>query len=80
MIVVKIKSKVRQTRFKIDALKPSIISLCLKNEKEEKKSYEALASLHIEDVFLSKYHIVKTQIPTKTPLTTHKLHSLHPFI
>ena len=80
MIVANAEVTLRQIRIKKDRLKPTILSLLLKIKKEYKKSFKMKISLHVEDRFLSKQHIVKTQKPTKILLTTHKLHSLHPFI
>jgi len=80
MTVANTEVILRQTRTKIDTLKPTILSLLLKNEKEDKKSYETLPSLHVEDKLLSKHHIIITKKLTKIVLSTHKLHSLHPFI
>ena len=89
MIVVNISPKglipcgqviLRHTRTKKERLRPTILSLCLKNKKEDKKSYKIKKSLHKEDRFLSKHSIIKTQKQTKSLPIPHKLHSLHPFI
>ena len=80
MTVANIQVILRHTRTKKDILKPTILSLCLKNKKEDKKSFKIKIFLHVKDRFLSEHHIIKTQKPTKALLTTHKLHSLHPFI
>jgi len=77
MIVDNLTQNNNQTRTTEDRLKPTILSLCLKNKKEDKKSFQIKKSLHIEDRFLSKHHIIKMQKQTKSLLTTHKLHSLH---
>lgn len=89
MIVVNILSKglipcgqviLRHTRTKKEKLRPTILSLYLKNRTEDKKSYKIRKSLHVEDRFLVKHPIIKMQKQTKALPIPHKLHSLHPFI
>ncbi|MEA1955090.1 MAG: hypothetical protein U9N02_01185, partial [Campylobacterota bacterium] len=57
-------SKVRQSRTKKYTLNSTILSLCLKNKKEDKKSFQIKTYLHVEDRFISEHHITKTQKPT----------------
>jgi hypothetical protein len=80
MIVGKTKIKDTQTKNKMKIAKPTTLKLCLKNRNENKMNYETVISLHVESIFSSKHHIIKTQKHTKKDQSTHKLHSLHPFI
>jgi len=80
MIVANTKIKDRETKSKIKILKPIILQLCLKNKNRNKMNYETVIFIHTGSIILSKHHIIKTQKYTKKEKSTHKLHSLHPFI
>lgn len=80
MIVADIVVKVRKIRTEINILKPTTLSLCLENEIEDKNTHRTTISLYIENELSQKHKIIITQKPTKRVQSTHKLHSLHPFI
>jgi len=80
MIVGNIQAILRHNRTKIYIAKPITLSLLLENEIEHKDSSKVMKSLHVENNLLSKHYIISTKIETKIVLSTHKLHSLHPFI
>ena len=74
MIVANLEVKSRQTKTRIDKLKPTTLLLWLKIKKETKKSYKSKISIHINDNLFLKDHTTTTQKQTKTTLSTHKLH------
>jgi len=80
MIVVDIKLNNKQTKTKITILKLITLQLLSKDEKHSKTGYKSLISLHVESRFLPRHKIITTLKPTKKEKSTHKLHSLHPFI
>ena len=60
--------------------KLSIISLLPKKENKDKKLLKHRQYLNLTEDISSQNNIITTQKQTKTDNSTHKLHSLHPFI
>lgn len=80
MIVDNKQTTLKLIRTKIYILNPTTLSLLLENEIEDKYSSKVILSLHVEGNLLSKHYIISTKMQTKTIQSTHKLHSLHPYI
>ena len=74
MTVANTKPNNRQTKTKIDLLKPTTLSLLLKNEKGDEKSFRTIQSLHTKENQPSKRHKITTQKQTKIVISTHKPH------
>ena len=80
MIVVKTPTYDRQISTRNILSKLSVITLLFKNENRDEMTLKSRQYLNKADNHSSQNKIIITQKQTKIDKSTHKLHSLHPFI